>query len=204
MQLSAGQTLYSPGDVVQAVYFPGDAVLSVVTVMQDGRAVEAATVGNEGVVGVITALAAVPAHARTFAQIGGSIFRLPAAHLREMVAESPQLLKVLLVHVHQSIAQSEQSVACNALHSARERLARWLLLSQDRVGSAEIKLTQDYLAVMLGVQRTTVSSLAQEFKQCGAIRYSRGRILIIDRPALEDATCECYLAGRWTEHAVRA
>lgn len=192
IHLAAGQVLYEPGDEVEAVYFPSDAVLSVVTVMRDGRSVEAATIGYESVVGVISALSDTRAHARTFTQIGGSALKAPAARLRTLVADSPSLLKVLLSHVQGDIAQAEQSVACNALHSAAERLARWLLLSQDRVGSPLILLTQEYLAIMLGVQRTTVTKIARILKVNGTIAYSRGRIEVLNRASLERASCECY------------
>jgi CRP-like cAMP-binding protein len=200
VHLAAGQALYEPGDDVEAIYFPSDAVLSIVAVMRDGRSVEAATVGNESVVGVINALAGAPVHSRTFAQIGGSALKLPATRLRTLVGESPSLLKILLMHVQDSIAQAEQSVACNALHTASERLARWLLLSQDRVGSPMIPLTQEYLAVMLGVQRTTVTEVAKVLKAAGVISYRRGRIEITDRLALERASCECYVAPRRMAH----
>lgn len=195
MHIQTGQTLYEPGDFVEAIFFPTDAVLSVVTVMKDGRCVEAATIGNESVVGVVTALAGVAARARTFAQIGGGALRLPALRLRELVLEHPSLMKLLFVHVHGDIAQSEQSVACNALHSAKQRLARWLLLSQDRVGSSIITLTQEYLAIMLGVQRTTVTAAAQALRTEGIVLYRRGRIEVIDRAGLERAACECYTAA---------
>lgn len=197
--LNAGQTLYASGDEVTAVYFPSDAVLSIDVVMLDGRAVEAATIGNESVVGVVSALACVPTRARTFALLGGGAYRLPAAALRSLVAESPALLKLLLAHVQCDIAQSEQSVACNALHSVSERLARCLLLMQDRVGSPIIALTHEYLSIMLGVQRTTVTAAAQALKASGTVAYARGRIEVLDRAGLEHISCECYRATRGEE-----
>ena len=199
IQLAAGQSVHEPGQRVDAVYFPSDAVLSVVTVMLDGRSVEAATIGNESVAGVVSALAGVPAHARTFAQIAGGALKMPAWALAEQVSADATLLKSFLGHVHKDIAQAEQSVACNAIHSATERLARWLLLSQDRVGSSRIALTQEYLSIMLGVQRTTVTSVAQYLRSKGLIIYTRGRIDILDREGLEHAACECYAVNKRAE-----
>lgn len=190
--LIVGETLYERGQELESVYFPTDAVLSVVAMMGDGRSVEAMTVGNEGVVGVVPALGRVRAHSRTFVQIAGAAWKLPASRLREVAAEDPAFLEHLLAHVQQGVAQAEQAVACNALHPARERLAKWLLLSQDRVQTPLIPLTQEYLAVILGVQRTTVTSVAKDLKEEGIIAYRRGRIEVLDRDALKNAACECY------------
>jgi CRP-like cAMP-binding protein len=201
VQLTAGQVLYDPGDVVRAVYFPTDAVLSIATVMQNGETVETATVGNESVVGVITALAEGRAHARTYTQMAGGALKLPTSQLTRLVKEHPVLLKLLLAHVQRHIAQAEQSVACNAVHSATQRLARWLLLFQDRVDSPVVVLTQEYLGLVLGVQRTTVTAVAQGLRSRGAISYSRGRIEIVDRPLLEQAACECYAASQYDDAA---
>ena len=197
--LSEGDILYDAGEVVEAVYFPEDAVISVVTVMRDGQMIETATIGNESVVGVIAALAEGRTYARTFVQVGGQAMKLPASHLRRLVKESPELLKILLSRVQRDIAQAEQSVACNALHNVTQRLARWLLLFQDRVESPVVVLTQEYLAMVLGVQRTTVTAAAQTLRERGAISYRRGRIEIVDRKRLERASCECYAAGRSAE-----
>lgn len=194
MQIRSGETLYQPGEVVQAVYFPTTAVLSVVTVMSDGRCVEAATIGNESAVGIVGALSGMGVHARTFAQVEGVAYRLAATRLRPILFDDPKMMRHFLTHVQGDIAQSEQSVACNALHSVRQRLARWLLLTQDRVGSPEFAMTQEYLSIMMGVQRTTVTAAAQNLRALGSIRYCRGRIAVTDRPNLERLSCECYFA----------
>ena len=120
---------------------------------------------------------------------------LAAARLREAAVSSPSLLRLLMRYVQQDIAFSEQSVACNALHGATARLARWLLVTQDRVDSTKIPLTQEYLAIMIGVQRTTATASALALKSAGLIRYMRGKIEILDRAGLEAAACECYWAG---------
>lgn len=190
--LLSGQILFEPGDIPASVYFPESGIVSVVTVMRDGRSVEAATIGNESVAGSLAALSQTPLHARHFIQIAGTAWRLPAAVLRNQVRHSDTLMSLLLGRAQKDLALAEQSVACNALHSATERLARWLLLSQDRVGTPHVRLTQEFLAIMLGVQRTTVTSTAVALRKAGLIRYVRGVIEIVDRPGLEHASCECY------------
>jgi CRP-like cAMP-binding protein len=195
-RLMTGQVLHEAGEHVHSVYLPVNAVVSVVTVMKDGREVECATHGYETVIGAVPVLAGKPGHARVFVQIAGGALKMDAQRLREHVAADPDLLWSLLIHVLNDIAQSEQTVACNAVHLAKQRLARWLLLTDDRLDGTVVNLTQDYLAVMLGVQRTTVSSLASELKAEGLIDYQRGRIEILDRPALEALACECYEVGR--------
>jgi CRP-like cAMP-binding protein len=194
--LPAGQVLYQAGDPVDFVYFPSGAVTSVLSVMKDGRCVESATIGYESMVGAVPALSGAPAHGRTIVQIGGSAVKMPAARLRDQAFASPGLLKMLLGFVRDDIAQAEQSVACNALHLASQRLARWLLLTQDRLGAAIVPLTQEYLSVMLGVQRTTVTATAMALKAAGLISYRRGQVEIIDRAGLERAACECYATSR--------
>jgi CRP-like cAMP-binding protein len=194
ISLGTGQVLYEYDRVVEHLYFPGTSVLSVVNVMKDGRSVETATIGFESVAGLLPALSGEPSRSMTFTQIAGSAIRLPAAKVRERLTASPALLKLLLRFTQANVAQAEQSVACNALHEVLQRLARWLLMSQDRTGNHMVPLTQDYLAVMVGAQRTTVSAAAAKLKAEGLIDYRRGRIEILDRPGLEAVACECYAA----------
>lgn len=196
ISLERGQVLFEPGEAVQQVYFPSSAVLSIATVMADGDAVESSTIGHESGSPLLWALAAQPSKARIFAQIGGSAVRAPAAVLRARAAESPALMNLLIRHAASLAFQSEQGVACNILHGAAPRLARWLLMTQDRTGSRTLPLTQEYLSVMTGVQRTTISALANQLRSAGLIRFSRGNIEILDRPGLEGAACECYRAIR--------
>ena len=201
--LVSGEVLYQPGDRVEAVFFPSTAVTSVVTVMEDGRCVESATLGNESVVGAVPALSEAPSHARVFIQVPGDAWQLTASIFRRHVLNDPALLKIILRHVQRDIGQSEQSVACNALHNVVQRLARWILLTQDRVGDSRIPLTQEYLAIMLGVQRTTVTSAAQSLKKAGLIRYMRGRIDVTNRAGLKRVACECYTGSDQPEVAPR-
>ena len=187
-----GELLYDVGGPVSEAHFPSSAGLSVVSVMKDGTCVECATVGFESAVGILPALSGGWSSNRTFVQLAGSGISIPAEGLRKQAAQSPPLVDLLLRFAQAVIAQEEQSVACNALHAPELRLARWILQSQDRLNMRVLPLTQDYLAIMLDVQRTTVSAAASQLKDEGLIRYSRGQLEILDRPALEARSCECY------------
>jgi CRP-like cAMP-binding protein len=191
VSLAQGQVLFEVGDEAESVYFPSSAVVSVVTVMEDGRSVESHTIGRESGVALVNAAGKVPVQTRIFAQVGGAALRLASASLRRQLAASPTLAGHLMRHVHATLLQAQQFTACNVLHSADQRLARWILMTADRTGSASFPLTQEYMAVMTGVQRTTVSTLANGFKERGLIRYSRGNIEILNEAGLEKASCEC-------------
>ncbi len=192
VELASGDVLYEPGDAVDWVYFPSTAVLSVITIMGDGRSVESGTVGRESVVGVLAALGSAAAFSRTVAQIPGHAIRLSSSRLRNRANESAHLRGLLLRHSLANLAQAEQSVACNALHDVRARLCRWLLMSQDRTDSDIVRLTQHYLATMVGVQRTTVTQLLADLAAEDVIRKGRGRIEILDRKRMRAGVCECY------------
>jgi CRP-like cAMP-binding protein len=196
LALVSGEVLYEPDYPVDWVYFPNTAVLSVVTVMSDGRTVESDTVGYESVVGVLNALGDCPAVNRTFAQIPGSVVRIPASRVRRQADNSPALRRLLMRHAQANLAQAHQSVACNALHGLNQRLCRWLLMSHDRTAADGVHLTQAYLAIMLGVQRTTVTEALGELRDLGLIRQGRGRIDIVDRRRMLAAACECYATVR--------
>lgn len=186
--------LYEVGGAVTHVHFPSSAGLSVVAVMADGTEVECATVGYEGAVGLLPALSGALSTNRTYVQLAGSGISIAAGALRARAAESPALLELLLRSAQTLIAQEEQSVACNALHALESRLARWLLICHDRLSIPVLPITQEYLAVMLGVQRTTVNGAAGTLRNEGLIRYSRGQIEILNREALQRRSCECYAA----------
>jgi len=192
VSLRAGETVHEAGEPVQGVYFPSSAVLSIVTLMRDGTSVETATVGHESAVGLLSGLTGVRSSHRIFTQIPGAAVRIPATALRAAALGSPDLLDLLLCSAQASVAEAEQSAACNALHDAPSRLARWLLLTQDRTGGGGFSLTQDYMAIMVGVQRTTISAIASDLKARGLIRYTRGHVEVLDRAGLEEAACECY------------
>ena len=194
--LASGDVLYEPDYPVEWVYFPQTAVLSVVTVMTDGRTIESDTVGCESVVGVLAALGSSVSISRTLTQIPGSATRLSASRRRHQAGVSAGLRKLLVRHSQANLAQAHQSVACNALHGVNQRLCRWLLMSQDRTVNAVVELTQQDLATMVGVQRTTITKALGELTAAGLIRSGRGRIEILDRARMEAQVCECYGAVR--------
>lgn len=191
-----GELLYEVAGPVLEAHFPSSAGLSVVSVMSDGICVECATVGSESAVGLLPALSGGVSSNRTFVQLAGSGISILAVALRRRAAESADFVDLLLRFAQVVIAQEEQSVACNALHGPESRLARWLLQTQDRLNTRVMPLTQEYLAIMLGVQRTTVSAAASQLRDEGLIRYSRGQLEILDRSGLERRSCECYEAVR--------
>jgi CRP-like cAMP-binding protein len=190
--LAPGEVIFEPGQQPDTIHFPGGACVSIVTIMSDGRAVENTTVGRESAAGLMEAITNRPATARAFAQIGGGAMRLSAALFRARMLQSPALAQLTLLHVRANAVQAEQGVACNAAHDVAARLARWLLMTQDRVGAKTFPLTQDYMAVMTGVQRSTVSLAASALKKQGVIDYSRGQVSILDRAGLQRHACECY------------
>jgi len=190
--LSPGEVVFEPGAQPKSIYFPGGACISVVTIMSDGRTVENATVGRETAAGLMEAITDRPATSRAFAQIGGGAMRLSAPLFRARMLQSPALLQLTLLHLRANGVQTEQGVACNIAHEVPARLSRWLLMTHDRVGSKTFPLTQEYMAVMTGVQRSTVSLAASGLKADGLIDYSRGQVTILDRENLERRACECY------------
>ena len=193
--LNRGDVLFEPGEDVTHTHFPGPGVVaSLVVTMSDGRAVEVATIGREGAVGGIVSAGNKPAFARAVVQIGGTALRLDTLALETVKERSAVIRDLFSRYADTLLAQTMQSVACNALHPIDARLCRWLLTTHDRVDSDEIALTQEYLAEMLGVQRTTVSGVARLLQERGMIAYSRGRMVILDRPAIEQCACECYQA----------
>jgi CRP-like cAMP-binding protein len=192
VSLARSQVLYEPGAAVDLIYFPSSACLSVVEVLEDGRAVETATIGRESATALLDAMLKMPVATRMFVQIAGSALTLPAAVYRGRLAESPSLTQLSHLHLRATVRQAEIAVACNISHPADARLARWLLMTEDRTGSPSFPLTQEYMAVMTGVQRTTVSALAAAMKKARLIDYQRGNITVMDQAGLRAQACECY------------
>jgi CRP-like cAMP-binding protein len=193
--LERGQVLFDPGNDVTVTHFPAyRTMISMLIVTSDGHEIEAATVGREGAVGGIVSAGAKPAFGRAQVRIAGSAFAVPTAVLEETKCASPSFGELFSRYADTLIAQMMQSVACNALHSVEERCCRWLLAAHDRAGKEILQLTQENLAEMLGVQRTTVTVVIQGLEAKGVVRRQRGRVEIIDRQALERCACECYRA----------
>lgn len=184
----------APDDPILKVHFVLDGVISAVGEMSDGRSVEVSMVGREGAAGAEAALIPARSATRVTCQADGSCLSIEAVRLRELTTDRPTLRNALL-HFQTGLQHElERSAACHALHRADQKLAKWLLRCHDRVQGDVLNLTQEYLASMLGSQRTTVNEGAQALVDRGAIRYARGRINVIDRAALEHAACECYRA----------
>ncbi|HEX5775178.1 MAG TPA: Crp/Fnr family transcriptional regulator [Caulobacteraceae bacterium] len=181
------------GRPVAFVYLPRTCIVSVVAVMEDGRTVESRTIGHEGGVGLLHALGSRHAYERVTVDVPGESYRLPIDVLAAQAQKSNLLVRRIVSHAQATILQSAQLTACNTLHSVETRLCRWLLMTQDRLGGPEVvPLTQEHLAIMLGVQRTTVTAIAGELQAKGLIRYARGAIHILDRERIERCACECY------------
>ena len=181
---------------IERVYFPEDAVFSIVGVMSDGSAIETAAVGWEGMVGLPVFLGTDRTPAQAFCQIPGDALRLDTRTLQCEVASSAELRSVLNRYTQAHFTQVAVASACNRLHTMRQRCARWLLQTHDRVGREEFPLTQRFLSQMLGVRRATVTEAARSLQQAGFINYVHGRVTIRDRRGLESISCECYAIVR--------
>ncbi len=189
------QTVYEEDKPVEHVYFPISGVLSLVSGMDDGRGIEVATIGNEGMAGLPVFLqATLTSSHRAFSQVPGQALRMPAAQFSEFVTSSQDggLHRALNRYTQALMSMIARTVACNALHSVQQRACRWLLFTHDRAGEDEFLLTQEFLGQMLGVTRASVNEVAQELQNAGAIDYTRGRLRILDREQLESRSCECY------------
>ncbi|PZO52065.1 MAG: Crp/Fnr family transcriptional regulator [Alphaproteobacteria bacterium] len=194
VDLALGQSIHRAGDLIVNVFFVESGFISALTVLSDGQPLEIGLIGNEGVDGVSVILGATHSYSETMCQTGGGAYRITAAALKEAVGHAPHLRDLLLRYVHVFGVQVAQTAACNAHHDLGQRLARWLLSAHDRSGVPELSLTQDLIAVMLGVRRSTVSIAAGMLQRAGLIRYQHGHITITDRVRLESAACECYEA----------
>lgn len=185
--------IFRPGEPIRNVYFPLRGVVSLMTPLEDGSAVETATVGNEGMVGIHAFLGGgVIGNAQAIGQVPGETLRMNVDHFRAEVEGAGKLEQVLFAYAQALFAQISQGVACNGVHSIQERCARWLLESHDRAGSDQFLLTQEFLADMLAVRRASVTVAARTLQTAGLIGYERGRITVTDRRGLEEAACECY------------
>jgi CRP-like cAMP-binding protein len=190
--LAQAQSLWEPDASIHSVYFPRSCVISVLVLLDEEAPVESATIGREGMLGVPVTLGATSTSTRALAQVPGDAARVPATGFRAMMADDAAFSQLMLRYAQSLLEQTSQSVACNRRHAMEERCARWLLMTQERVGTDSFPLTHDFLAFMLGVRRATVTVAAGMLQQAGLIRYSRGKITVLDRARLEEASCECY------------
>jgi CRP-like cAMP-binding protein len=192
VSLPQGDVLVEAGDEVDQIYFPHYGMLSLLAVLRDGKAIETATVGREGVVGAMAGLGLYKSLVRVVVQMPSACSKIAAPHFRTVVAGSDPVRNLCIRYNEVLLSQARVTAACNALHSIEARFCRWLLQSADRAGGDTVVLTQEFLAEMLGVRRTSVTEVATKVQNAGVITYSRGVIRILDRPALLRMSCECY------------
>jgi CRP-like cAMP-binding protein len=190
--LAFGRVLYEPGATIPDVYFPGRSVVSLLTVVDGHEALEVGLVGHEGMVGIPLALGIDVSPVRALVQGAGSALQMSAGRFRKAFNASPPLQRGLHRYAHELMAQVTQTAACNRFHRVEARLARWLLMTRDRVRSGQFHLTHEFLAHMLGVRRVGVTEAASGLQQRKIIDYSRGNIRILDDAGLEAAACSCY------------
>jgi CRP-like cAMP-binding protein len=187
-----GAIVQEAGEPVDQVYFPQTGMISLLVITQEGVGIEAATIGREGAIGLHRGLGKRRSFTRAVIQVSGTISHI-SADVFERAVERSDAIKDMITHYTEVLwVEAQQIAACNAVHSAEARFARWLLQTQDRIDSDALPLTQEFLSQMLGVRRTTVTLVARALQQAGLIRYRRGQIVILDRAGLEEAACECH------------
>jgi CRP-like cAMP-binding protein len=192
MDMPLGEVVYESGDVQRYIYFPTDSIVSLLYVLKNGASAEIAVVGNEGIVGISLFMGGQSTPSRAVVQSAGQGFRLKAQVMKEEFDRAGPVLHLLLRYTQALITQMAQTAVCNRHHSLDQQLCRWLLLSLDRLQGTELVMTQELIANMLGVRREGVTEGALKLQQAGLIRYARGRISVLNRPGLEERTCECY------------
>jgi CRP-like cAMP-binding protein len=200
VKLPLAEILFDQGDIIKHVYFPVGGVVSFVVPLADGQQIEAGMIGKDGVVGTPAALDGAKSLNRAIVQVADEALMIDLAHVKAAVAASPSLRVKFYQHDQMILAQAQQSAACNAVHEIEARLCRWILRTRDLVESDKLNLTQEFLAQMLGVRRTSVTLAARHLQAVGFIKYRRGQIEILDQEGLEEAACECFEAVR-TQHA---
>ena len=190
--LPLGKVLYESGDALRYVYFPTDAIVSLLYVMESGASAEISVVGNEGLIGVAVFMGGESTPSRAIVQSAGSAYRLPGQPLKDEFSRHGDLLLLILRYTQALITQMSQTAVCNRHHSIDQQLCRWLLLSLDRLPDNKLVMTQELIANMLGVRREGVTDAAGKLQRLNIIEYSRGHITVLDRPRLEKLSCECY------------
>lgn len=191
-----GEVLYESGMAMTHVYFPTTSIVSLLYVLEDGASAEIAVVGNEGIVGISLFMGGETTPSRSVVQSAGEGFRMRGQMLKDEFSRSGPVLHLLLRYTQALITQMAQTAVCNRHHTLDQQLCRWLLLSLDRLQARELVMTQELIANMLGVRREGVTEAAANLQRAGLIRYRRGHITVLDRPGLEQRTCECYAVVR--------
>lgn len=192
VELRLGERLYEPGSKLTHAYFPADSIVSLLHTTRNGASAEIAVVGREGLVGVPLVMGGDTTPSEAVVQSSGWAFQMPAGVVRSELTRGEDLQHLALLYTQALMTQMGQTAACNRYHAIHQQLCRWLLLSLDRVEANELRMTQDRIANVLGVQRHGVSRAARRLSDAGLIEYSRGHIVVLDRPGLEAQVCECY------------
>jgi len=196
VQLKLGAMVCDAGGILKHAYFPEGAVLSLLTVLEDGAGIETANIGREGAFGLFAAMYSRVSFNRCIVQMEGSMVRCPIEFLQAEFKNSEHVRNLFVSYSETLLSQVQQTVACNALHSTEERMARWLLMMHDRAAGQPLPYTHEFLSHMLGANRKSVTLAAQSLQNAGLITYRRGNITVLNRPGLEKASCECYAVVR--------
>jgi CRP-like cAMP-binding protein len=190
--LSLGKVLHEPGQAQPYIYFPVDSIISLLYVLKDGDSAEISVTGNDGLVGIAAFMGGESTPSQAVVQSAGHTYQMAAYHLREIFRTDDAMQALLLRYTQALMSQMAQTAVCNRHHTVDQQLCRWLLLSLDRLTSNKLVMTQELIANMLGVRRLGVTEAAANLNALGVIRYARGRITVLDRPKLEQLSCECY------------
>jgi CRP-like cAMP-binding protein len=192
VRLPLGAVLYEAGDLLGHIYFPTDAIVSLLYVLQNGSSAEISVVGNDGVIGVSLFMGGETTTSRAIVQSAGFAYRLSGRRLKQEFERRGETMHILLRYTQALLTQMAQTAVCNRHHTVQQQLARWLLLSLDLLPDNKLAMTQELIADMLGVRREGVTESAGKLQKLGVIAYSRGMITVLDRPKLEEVSCECY------------
>jgi CRP-like cAMP-binding protein len=192
VEVKLGDVICEAGGILNHAYFPDGAVVSLLTVLKNGSAIETANIGREGAFGLFAAMYSRTSFNRSLVQLAGVLYRVPITVLQRELELSEQIRNLFVSYSEALLAQIQQTVACNALHSTRQRICRWLLMMHDRSNGKVLSYTHEFLADMLGVNRKSVTLAVQLMQREGLITYHRGKMKVLDRQGLESASCECY------------
>jgi CRP-like cAMP-binding protein len=204
VSMPLGKVLYEPGDILRHVYFPIDSIVSLLYVLENGASAEISVVGNEGLIGIALFMGGETTPSRAIVQSAGRAYRLIGQHLKDEFRRNGGMQLLLLRYTQALITQMAQTAVCNRHHSVDQQLCRWLLLSLDRLSSNQLTMTQELIANMLGVRREGVTEAAGKLHKIGVIRYTRGKITVLNRPMLEKLCCECYAVVKKESDRLRA
>lgn len=192
VEMPLGLVLYESGGQLRHVYFPTTSIVSLLYVLENGASAEIAVVGNEGILGISLFMGGETTPSRAVVQSAGYGYRMSAKNLKEEFKRAGNMMRLLLRYTQALITQMAQTAVCNRHHTVEQQLCRWLLLSMDRLEGDQLNMTQELIANMLGVRREGVTEAACNLQNAGLIQYARGHIKVIDRPGLENRSCECY------------